>query len=472
MRILRDDEATVDDMRRFLAGLGYKGTVNDMMFQYLGDRGYFGALSDRLLSSNFFPTDSAVLPTVTITDFDFDVEPATITLESSEAGTVFWDFNSTENTALVIGSGDYTSGSEAVISGANAFTIALGAHAGSSGYLHFRLRNASLVDSSPATVSAMFTVPAGATVPVAPGAPTMASTGSTTMNLTMPADPSDGGSAITSREYRYSDDAEASWSTPATIGAGATVGLTGLPASTLISGQVRAVNAIGNSAWSVSGTATTGAAGYSLNEVNANNAYYTRTATSQYSDDTSMGFQGYIYFKNSFANSDRVFDGMGATISTRSSGAIRLEIRDDVSGEFYQEDTASTLSLNTWYHFYLGIDLGSGGNGTLTFEIDGVSAGLAALGSNSGTLDGGTRASFLAQAGGTNNLDCNFANLIADMGSIPSSLYNSGTPLDPSTALTLGSLDVALVGDAADMNSETNSGTATMDDRSDAATDV
>ena len=115
-----------------------------------------------------------------------------------------------------------------------------------------------IVSVAPATVQN--TVPhaansASATVDVVPGdgsgdatypaqmaAPSLTST-ATKITVTPAADPSDGGSPITGREYRYSTDAGGTWSVPAAISAPVTIpGFN--PGTVGVLVQTRAVNAI------------------------------------------------------------------------------------------------------------------------------------------------------------------------------------------------------------------------------------
>ena len=96
-----------------------------------------------------------------------------------------------------------------------------------------------------------------ATEPAQMGAPTLAST-CTKITATLAADPSDGGSPITGREYRYSTDAGGTWSVPAAISAPVTIpGFN--PGTVGVLVQTRAVNAIDSnpSNWSTSASINT-----------------------------------------------------------------------------------------------------------------------------------------------------------------------------------------------------------------------
>lgn len=101
------------------------------------------------------------------------------------------------------------------------------------------------------TGSSNITVPIGtATVPAQMSAPTLVST-ATRITITKAADPSNGGSAITSYDYRYSTDVGTSWTivtgfTSPAVQTGFVPGATGM----LV--QERAVNAVGAGAWSTS----------------------------------------------------------------------------------------------------------------------------------------------------------------------------------------------------------------------------
>lgn len=100
---------------------------------------------------------------------------------------------------------------------------------------------------------------ASATVPGRMAAPTLSAVTSNSLDATFAADPSDGGSAITSRDFRYSTDGGATWSELLSSTSPRTVG--SLPPSTAIEVQARAVNSVGPGPWSASATATTAASG-------------------------------------------------------------------------------------------------------------------------------------------------------------------------------------------------------------------
>lgn len=91
-------------------------------------------------------------------------------------------------------------------------------------------------------LSASLTTAAGATAPAQMSAPTLDST-CTKITITKAADPADGGSAITSIEYRTSTDGGSSWSAAATLTSPQTIpGFT--PGATGVLVQTRAVNAV------------------------------------------------------------------------------------------------------------------------------------------------------------------------------------------------------------------------------------
>lgn len=91
-----------------------------------------------------------------------------------------------------------------------------------------------------------------ATAPAQMSAPTLSS-GNGTIAVTRAADPSNGGSAITGYDLRYSTD-QSTWNAVAMSSNPQTI--TGLANGTLYYVQTRANNAIGNGAWSLSATAT------------------------------------------------------------------------------------------------------------------------------------------------------------------------------------------------------------------------
>ncbi len=108
--------------------------------------------------------------------------------------------------------------------------------------------------STAATSAATATITASASVPAAMAAPTLAQIDRTSLLHTQAAAPSNGGSAITSYDLRYSTD-QATWTTVTGIASPATVA--SLTAGTVYFMQTRAVNAIGAAAWSPSGSKDT-----------------------------------------------------------------------------------------------------------------------------------------------------------------------------------------------------------------------
>lgn len=97
-----------------------------------------------------------------------------------------------------------------------------------------------------------------AVVPDAPAAPTL-TVGSTQLGVAFTAPGSDGGSVITSYDYRHSPAGAGTWTT--VIGVTSPFTITGLSNGTSYDVQVRAVNGVGNGAWSASSTAAPAAAG-------------------------------------------------------------------------------------------------------------------------------------------------------------------------------------------------------------------
>lgn len=97
-----------------------------------------------------------------------------------------------------------------------------------------------------------------AVVPDAPAAPTLTA-GSTQLGVAFVAPGSDGGSVITSYDYRRSPAGAGTWTTVTGVTSPFTI--TGLTNGTSYDVQVRAVNGVGNGAWSASSTATPAAVG-------------------------------------------------------------------------------------------------------------------------------------------------------------------------------------------------------------------
>lgn len=97
-----------------------------------------------------------------------------------------------------------------------------------------------------------------AVVPDAPAAPTLTA-GATQLGVAFTAPGYDGGSVITSYDYRRSVAGAGVWTTVTGVTSPFTI--TGLSNGTSYDVQVRAVNAVGNGAWSASSTAAPAAAG-------------------------------------------------------------------------------------------------------------------------------------------------------------------------------------------------------------------
>ncbi len=92
------------------------------------------------------------------------------------------------------------------------------------------------------------------TVPAAPTAPTLEA-GNASLRVTWTA-PDDGGSAITGYHLRHSADGGTSWTEMSSGITGTSSTIAGLTNGTSYHVQVRAVNAVGNGAWSLSATET------------------------------------------------------------------------------------------------------------------------------------------------------------------------------------------------------------------------
>lgn len=106
-------------------------------------------------------------------------------------------------------------------------------------------------------ISNEITVAAAATAPAQMAAPTVTSTGETSISVDLAAAPANGGSPITSYDLRWQASG-GGWTTVTGVSDPDTV--SALTAGTLYNVQTRAVNAVGNGAWSASGSATTDAA--------------------------------------------------------------------------------------------------------------------------------------------------------------------------------------------------------------------
>lgn len=97
-------------------------------------------------------------------------------------------------------------------------------------------------------------IPITATVPARMEAPTVTATGTDSIRIDLAAAPDDGGSAIMSYDLRWREN-DGTWTLVTGIGDPET--LKKLAASTLYNIQTRAVNAVGNGAWSISGSTST-----------------------------------------------------------------------------------------------------------------------------------------------------------------------------------------------------------------------
>lgn len=106
-------------------------------------------------------------------------------------------------------------------------------------------------------VSSGITVKGAATAPARMDAPTLTVDSATQITAILAAETDDGGTAITSFDLRHSTD-EATWSE--VVGVTSPHAIPGLTPSTPCYVQTRAVNAVGNGAWSASAPATTSAA--------------------------------------------------------------------------------------------------------------------------------------------------------------------------------------------------------------------
>lgn len=124
---------------------------------------------------------------------------------------------------------------------------------GSTVYARVRATNSAGVSPWSATGSAVLL-----NYPAAPAAPTVSSIGATSASVGWSAPASDGGSAVTGYEVRYSTDAGMAGATvTSTPSSPRTLALAGLAAGTTYYVQVRALNAVGAGAWSTSATFAT-----------------------------------------------------------------------------------------------------------------------------------------------------------------------------------------------------------------------
>lgn len=69
---------------------------------------------------------------------NLDQDPPTVSFDSTEEGTLRWDFH-TSATPPAAGAGDIATGTQAVIAGPNTADLDLSGFSGSTGYIHFRL---------------------------------------------------------------------------------------------------------------------------------------------------------------------------------------------------------------------------------------------------------------------------------------------------------------------------------------------
>jgi len=115
-------------------------------------------------------------------------------------------------------------------------------------------RAVNAVGPGPWSASGSDTTGAAATVPGTMSAPAVTGASSTSVSVDRAAAPSDGGSAITSYDLRWSTD-EATWTTVTGISDPQTV--SSLAVWTNYYVQTRAVNGVGNGAWSLSGQGET-----------------------------------------------------------------------------------------------------------------------------------------------------------------------------------------------------------------------
>ena len=121
-----------------------------------------------------------------------------------------------------------------------------------------QVRAVNAIGVGPWSGSAPITTATAASVPGAPAAPVLDQATPATLRASWSAPVSDGGSAITGQDLRWSADGGGSWTVAAGVTSPRTIA--GLAASTLHLVQVRAVNAIGAGAWSASASLATTAA--------------------------------------------------------------------------------------------------------------------------------------------------------------------------------------------------------------------
>lgn len=157
---------------------------------------------------------------------------------------------------LQAGTGAVTSGAFSVTQASPSATIPLPDGLNGTYYLYLLLIDAAgnesiVIDAGSAAIN---TVPF--TVPDQMAAPTLTVVSDTEISADLAADPADGGTAITSRDLRYSTDG-INWTE--ITGVSDPQAITGLAASTAYQVQTRAVNAEGAGAWSPSASDTTNA---------------------------------------------------------------------------------------------------------------------------------------------------------------------------------------------------------------------
>lgn len=127
------------------------------------------------------------------------------------------------------------------------------------------------------------------TTPAQMGAPSL-QVADQTITATLASDPTNGGSAITARDLRYSTD-EASWTTQNTVSSPVT--LSGLTSATTYFVQTRARNANGAGPWSASASASTGSSTTLVFIENAGNeAELTAAGTGSITVTAPAGYAG------------------------------------------------------------------------------------------------------------------------------------------------------------------------------------
>ncbi|MDK3072781.1 fibronectin type III domain-containing protein [Sedimentitalea sp. JM2-8] len=224
-----------------------------------------------------------------LSGLDASGAPDALELDVDIASNLYWSLDpvgtNPDGDTIVAGGITDSGGPDAISAGANVIAFDFSAIAAGTYDLSFVASNGGVLSN---VLRQEITLSAAATVPATMSAPTVTQTGSTSISVDLAAAPDDGGSSITSYDLRWQPDG-GPWTE--VTGISDPEAISGLTASTLYNVQTRAVNAVGQGAWSASGSDTTAAGGvtYSDDFTSDTSASYTSgngTMTYNSSDDT------------------------------------------------------------------------------------------------------------------------------------------------------------------------------------------